>query len=276
MIFSAYNPLRVLALATFLVGSSARAQTVDPRIAAAQADFEHEFVQGVRVLQNRYRKALEQHLRDFTRSGDLDSAKEAFAELKAAKSWHSIHRVHGESRLRNEELQNLRKHYEAALQKTISPIVSRQARRLEVLKRRLTQSGNFHDATRIEEELQRLEQGESIPVEAAARTHFSSFDKNEFAEWLTGITVRFSGVFSGETFLTFDGKEMTYTSKTKPVQYRYSVAGPRTVEVANGGWRLDFSKDLHSGTFQTKDNSYEIQVLFERGGDPPPEGAGGR
>lgn len=175
----------MLVVATLLVCGTARAQSVDPRIAEARADFEREFVKDVRVLQDRYRKALENHLRNFTRSGDLDSAKEAFAELKAAKSWHSIPRVYGESGLRNEQ-------------------------------------------------------------------------------------------FSGETFLTFDGKEMTYTSKSKPAQYEYSVAGPRTVEVANGGWRLDFSKDLHSGTFQTKDNSYEIEVLFERGGDPLPEGADDR
>ncbi|NLT70049.1 MAG: hypothetical protein GXX91_05065, partial [Verrucomicrobiaceae bacterium] len=166
--------------------------------------------------------------------------------------------------------------YETALQKAIAPIVSRQIQNLEALKRSLTQSGNFRDATLIDKELQRLEQGESIPVEAAARMHFSDFDKNDFAEWLTEITVRFTGVFSGDTFLTFDGKEVTYTSKTKPVQYEYSVAGPRTVEFRNGGWRLDFSKDLHSGTFQTKDNSYEIQVLFERGEDPLPEDASNR
>lgn len=215
-----FDLLRMLVVATLVVCGTARAQSVDPRIAEARADFEREFVKDVRVLQDRYRKALENHLRNFTRSGDLDSAKEAFAELKAAKSWHSIPRVYGESGLRNEQLQGLRQNYEAALQKAISPVVSRQVQRLEALKRSLTQSGNFRDATVIDEELQRLEQGESIPVEAAARMHFSGFDKNEFAEWLTDITVRFTGVFSGETFLTFDGKEMTYTSKSKPAQIR--------------------------------------------------------
>lgn len=265
-----------LVLAILAVCVSARTQSVDPRIAEAQADFEHEFVKGVTVIQDKYRKALESHLRSFAQSGDLDSAKEASAELKAAKSWHSIPRVYGERALRNEPLQNLRQNYEAALQQAIAPIIFRHAQRLESLKRVFTQGGNLNDATIIDEELKRLKQGESIPVEAGARMHFSRFDKNEFAQWITEITVRFTGVFSGETFLTFDGKEVTYTSENKTLQYGYTIAGPRTVEFSNGGWRLDFSKDLHSGNFQTRDNSYEIQVLFERDQDPLPESASAR
>lgn len=259
--------LRIVALASLALCATARSQSIDPRIAEAQGEFEREFLKDVRVIQDQYRKALEGHLTNFTRLGDLDSAKETSAELKAAKSWHSIPRVYGELRFQNEPLQVLRQHYETALEKAISPIVARQVQRLDALKRSLTQSGNLRDATVIDEELKRLERGESTPIDAAARMHFSGFDKNEFAEWLTEITVQFTGVFAGETFITFDGKEMTYLSKSMPLQYGYRVVGPRIVEVDHGGWRLEFSKDLHSGTFHTKDNSYEAQVRFERSQD---------
>lgn len=251
-------------LVTFL--GSAVAQEVNERLSAAQADFEREFLREVEVIQRKYLTALEGNRRTFTQSGDLTAAKEAHGEYKKARSWRTIPKIYGARSFQNELLNTLLKNYEAALENAIRQPVARHAGKLEDLKKYFATAGNFTAATTLEEELKRLHEGDAIPIEAGARLQYSRFSKSEFEEWLKDITVKFAGIFAGETFVRFGDDKLTYTSKGMPLEYGYAIKDARTVEIFNGNWQIQFAKDLHSGTFRTQDNSYDIEILYE--GDP--------
>jgi hypothetical protein len=57
---------------------------------------------------------------------------------------------------------------------------------------------------------------------------------------------------------------MSYLSGGKERQYEYKLASSRVLEIngghKNGGWTIEFTKDLQSAAFQTNQNKYPIRI----------------
>ena len=64
---------------------------------------------------------------------------------------------------------------------------------------------------------------------------------------------------------------MFYFSGNNEKQYEYKLATQRSLEIngghKEGGWSIEFTQDLQSGTFQTKGNIYPIRINAEQGDD---------
>lgn len=234
-----------------------------PALVSAVASYERDFVREIEPIQQKYVRALDQFQRNFTRSGNLEAAEWARREAARARLWKTVAFHTGQRTLSNVELTTLLQNYEAAVARVAQPMALRHLENLEQLKDSLARSGNLDGSLQVADEMEKVRSGEAFPARAGLRMAYESFSKEEFARWLQEQNLEFTGKIAGKTSLKFDGKQVSYGSDTSlgTVSYPYEIDTFRSVDIDSGRFRIEFSKDLVTGTFESRDGVYELRVL---------------
>ena len=100
------------------------------------------------------------------------------------------------------------------------------------------------------------------PEESAVGVGIKINTPAEFKKWLQEQTFEFSGKIAGRTILHFYGNYLSYASGTGHALYfPFDVVTPRSIDIDSGRFRIEISKDLLSGTFESSSGNYELRVL---------------
>lgn len=255
-------PILSLLAPHWLLGQTASHQGNEPSaLAAARAAFERKFVAEVGVLQDKYSKALDQHLQRFTREGKLEAALEAKEEIRRAKCWQTIP-TNESRRLSAPQLDDLRQSYERAVRQKIEPILAAYRAELGRLKASFKNSADLDAMVKIEAEIEKAAAGTELPIHAGAATYLSGLGKDEFHLWLRENTFKFTGAAAGDTRLTFTETHMAYDSATAAatVTYRYKLTSSRSLAIEETSFKIHFTKDLSAGEFTSSTGTYAIRI----------------
>ncbi|MEX2577711.1 MAG: hypothetical protein WD342_01530 [Verrucomicrobiales bacterium] len=259
--------LTLAVLGSFAASPASGTKGEEPReLTKAREVYEAEFFRRIGPVQRKYRRALENYQRTFTRDGDLDAAREAQAELKRLSEWKTVPVKAGMRTLDNAQLQSLLQGYERAALGEIEPIVEKYRDTLERNKEKYTSAGNLEAALSLDEEIENLRSGKSLPGEIAGRAYLSFFSRREFSDWLTKQLFEFTGKIAGNTVLDFEEDKLQWDNGQK--EYDYAVTGDRTVEIGfNRGRKapflIHFSKDLRSAAFKSDRGIYPLKINGE-------------
>ena len=248
------------ALALCVSGQDDKTGDLEDLVAARQ-QWKEDILRQLAPTQKKYRGALEQYMRAFTRQGELVAAKEAKTEIERVDSWTSVPAEQGQRTLVAPKLNSLLQSYEAAVSAELAPLHQRYAEQLQGLKQRLALNGDLTNALKVDAEIKKLQNGAYLPdlaADANADEDLSGFSKQEFAEWLTRQTFEFTGKVAGKTGLKFDGREVAY-GNSNPVIYDYEVKTSREVSIG-GRFRVKFAKNLKSGHFISSRGEYPLRI----------------
>lgn len=267
---------RWLWLFSVLLAASALTQTLsadDPipgRLEAVLKTYEAEFLRALKPVQTKYITALEGYLREFSQIGDLAAAKEVQDEIEQVKLWKTIPLEHqrGARKPDNARIASLQESYEGAALEAAKPVTIRFLEQLERVKQDYVAAQELDAALRVDAEIKRALDGKSLPVEAGAKDYLSTLSKEEFGIWIQNQLFEFSGAIAGKTLLKFDANRVTYGEGGNAPVYEYRLAGTRSIEinggVDEGGFTINFSKDLHSGTFTSRRAEYPLIINPKR------------
>ena len=250
-----------------VIGGPAQEEEEPAELKSARESYQDEFVRGLQPMQTTYLRSLEKYQLSFTRAGDLQAAKEAQDEVERLKLWRTI--PGGEStperKFSNEGLAGLLLNYETAILKAIESINLRYIEKLEGLKKSFAASGKLDAALVFDKELAELRAGKSLPTREGERRYLSGFSKAQFAEWITKQEFEFSGTIAGRTRLKFEGDRLYYGSGAQPEIKAYKISGSRKIEISDGFFHMEFSRDLQSGTFSSNRGDYPIRINPDEG-----------
>lgn len=254
-------------LGLFAASAAGVSKGEEPReLTKAREAYEAEFFRKIEPVQKTYRRALEDYQRSFTRDGDLDAAQETQAELQRLSEWKTVP-VKADSRsLDNPQLHSLLQNYERAALGVIDPLVERYRETLERSKAKYTNAGNLEAALSLDEEIENLRSGKSLPGEIAGKAYLSFFSRSEFSDWLKKQLFEFTGKIAGSTLLDFEEEKVQWDNGR--VEYDYKITGDRTVEIGHafrGHWPflIHFSKDLRSAAFKSGMGVYPLKINGE-------------
>ena len=227
----------------------------------AREIYEDEFFRNLEAIQQKYKRALEQYVRNYTRSGKLDAAQEASKEAGLVEKWETIPDKIGARSMKDPELNSLLNSYENACKNVIDPITEKYIQTLDRLKSNFTQAGNLEASVHVDAELKRTKQGIGLPAKKGGVRYLSKLSREEFGEWLEEQTFEFVGKVAGSTKLKFKDGKVDYGPEKI---YDYKVTGNRTVKIEKGGgaagFVLEFSTDLQSGTFISNRGKYPLKI----------------
>ncbi len=243
---------------------------VPAQLESALKNYETEFLRELAPVQQKYMTALQGYLREFAQSGNLKAAKEAQTEIEQVKLWKTIplERNMGARSLQDPQLNDLQSNYEGAALKLIEPVTIRFLENLNRLKQSYVAAQELDAALLVDAQIKAAIEGKSLPVEAGARNYLSTLSKEEFGVWIQQQLFEFSGAVAGRTLLKFGADRVTYGSGANAPLYEYRLAGTRKIEinggVGEGGFTMDFSKDLHSGKFTSLRAEYPLVINPDR------------
>jgi len=157
------------------------------------------------------------------------------------------------------EVKALKESYEREMERVLSPIQSKYIAALEQLQRNYTRAGKLNEAVFVAKEIELAKEWESLPLNQLRGNAKMQMSRDDFRNWLAKKTFTFRGVQL--VTLQFEEKHVSWIVGNQPQKYEYKVTGDRRISIMGAQeFKLEFSKDLTSGTFESNAGKYNLTI----------------
>ncbi|MEC5127750.1 hypothetical protein VSU19_13370 [Verrucomicrobiales bacterium BCK34] len=251
---------KICPLLLFLIFCSAGSQAeTPPRLSNLTGNFERELSRAITPLDQKYLTALTSLQRDYSKSGELNSALAIKNEIERVKEGQQLEepKENDAKMATTPKLTKLKDSYRKAVLRKTTPILARYKKELSSLQETFTASNDLESAVAVRDRLKELE-ADSITAVVRKSTDGEDPSKkttplrrdSPLADWLQEHELFWTGN-SGDAVIKFEGSMAKVFGNGKEIMERpFKVTDDNTIE-------FDWSKgDINTFIIDEKRTSF--------------------
>ncbi len=212
---------------------------ISPRLGNLTGSFERELSRAINPLNQKYTAALDTLQRNYSKSGELDSALVVKNEIERVREGKQLDNSEkgAEATALPPKLAKLKNSYQKAVERKAAPILTRHKKDLIRLQENMTASNDLESAVAVRDRIQHLE-ADSVATTVAKATAGEDASKQTtatkrnapLADWLQEHEFHWSGN-SGDVVIQFnDDNANVFANGTEIMERSFKVIDDDTIE----------------------------------------------